>query len=648
MSARLLLILLILIILNGCNQPLYRVVKKNPAPGLSYSYDVPKYNISYSKDSVAVNNSSFTFTNEQGKEITINEAIMDQESGELIGLRHLNQLTITAKANNIAERNGVITLSFIITVPAMLQNSNWQTEMTPVLSRGADTTHFEKIVVSGKEFKKAQDRGYRRFENYLKSIIPEDVNYLEVYANLPNLAIFLERNLPQSLAIYGTLNDSLETEFGVTEQRIVKQYLKNWLISKNNRKKRARDKKFNKYIKTPYINGARLDSVICNKDGHFEYHYAQDVYTNENSARMKLWISSSIRDVNGTKVELKTSDTIAYSVSSMSGLVQEIERYKIKVTERRVQLNFDANISYPAAKWEIDSKFKNNEAEIDKIDKILYTIISEETYDLDSVHITSFASPEGKYSKNYELSNRRALSIKNHLYWVIDNFSRDLVNLDVANYIPEHNKNLKIDSEKIVTTSIPEDWNNLYSFIERDSVIQNKQFILQAWQIKALDSREEHIKQYRKDYKYIRDSLYPKLRRVSFSLNLLRKGMIKDTTHTTEPDTLYMRGLDLLKKREYVKSLAILNEYKDINTAIAHMSLGHDHTALEILEQATESAKQIYMLAILYARMGLEERAASYFLKSKELDIKMAYRGGLDPEISYLIKKYNLNKDLFE
>ena len=53
-------------------------------------------------------------------------------------------------------------------------------------------------------------------------------------------------------------------------------------------------------------------------------------------------------------------------------------------------------------------------------------------------------------------------------------------------------------------------------------------------------------------------------------------------------------------------------------------------------------------MAVLSARKGDEEQAVKFFLLSKELNFSMAYRGGLDPEISSLIRKYNLNKDLFE
>lgn len=643
------IIIIIVIIVNSCNKPLYRLIKENPVPGLSYSSEQDEYNISYNQNSEKRNNNSFTFTNKEGDEIIFNEAVVDQESGQLVGLRHLNEITISAKANNIAERNGIITLGFTITLPSELQNSNCQIVMTPILQRGEETMPFEKIIVSGKEFKKSQERGYKKFEKYIKSIIPDTVNFLEVYAYLPNLAIFLERNLPSSLAIYGTTNDTLKTEFGVTEKLIIEQYLKTWLINRNNRKKRDIDKKFNKYVKTPYYTGAHLDSIICNKDGSFKYHYTQDIYTNENSSRLSLWISSSIRDLNGTQVELKTSDTIIYNVSSMSGLVQEISRYKKKIIERQIQINLDANISFPVGIWDIQPNYKNNKKEIDKINQVFFNIISEDLYDLDSLYISSFSSPEGLYHRNEALSKKRANSIKNYIHSYIQELSNNTISFDVANYHTKcSNNSHTIDNERIVTATLPEDWDKLYFLLLRDSIVENKEALLQSWKIENLDKREKKLKLYRKDYRYIKEFLYPKLRRVSFKINLLRKGMVKDTIHTTEPDTLYSKGLELLKKREYTQALSILNEYKDINTAIAHISLGHDHSALKILEQIPVSAKQTYMMAIIYARKGLEEKAATYFLKSKEIDFKMAYRGGLDPEISYLINKYNLNRDLFE
>ncbi len=52
------------------------------------------------------------------------------------------------------------------------------------------------------------------------------------------------------------------------------------------------------------------------------------------------------------------------------------------------------------------------------------------------------------------------------------------------------------------------------------------------------DRREQAIRQrFPKEYAYIRSVIYPQLRAVNFRYSLRRKGMVKDTIHTTELDT---------------------------------------------------------------------------------------------------------------
>ena len=55
-----------------------------------------------------------------------------------------------------------------------------------------------------------------------------------------------------------------------------------------------------------------------------------------------------------------------------------------------------------------------------------------------------------------------------------------------------------------------------------------------------------------------------------------------------------------------------------------------------------------YMLAILASRLGDEEQAVTYFLRSVELRESLKFRGNLDPEISRLIRKYGLFREDFE
>lgn len=644
-------IILSIVLLSACNHSIIKSVQQGIPPGISHAASRANNGelreLMKSKDS----SRTLTFVTKEGREVHFSYAVKDSASGEVMASRELDEITITAKANNIAERNGIISLGFIVSVPGLLMGSNWQTEVTPVMSRGADTTSLPPLILSGPYFKKTQIRGYQKFEKYLESIIPEDAPLLENFANLKDLERFLERHLPQSLALSGINNETLQTPFGVTEQEIINNYLNKSRIERNKRKIAQKEKVFSKFVKTPYKSGARLDSIIVNLRSGLDYHYTQEILANEQSDKIKLWITGRIVNKAGMAAIFPVSETIEYSVSSVSAFTQDIIRYKIKVTERKAGFRFDSRISFETGKHLLDTLIKGNNTEIDKIRNILSEIFERKVFDIDSVVITSSSSPEGSYRSNKRLSSLRAESIKKFMVQEVNSiiqnrptmFSMDNENVIADNWYPK-----AFDPNKIITQSIAEEWNELYSLIEEDTTIVNKSAILKHFDEKDPDRRESMLAKHRCDFKHIKENLYPKLRRVTFELKLVRRGMVKDTIHTSEPDSLYYNGIDFLRKREYHKALAILTDYGDINTAVAHLSLGHDHSAFEILKSLEESSQQQYMIAIIKARQGIEEEAVRYFLRAKELDPRMAYRGGLDPEISYIINKYNLNRDLFE
>ena len=86
---------------------------------------------------------------------------------------------------------------------------------------------------------------------------------------------------------------------------------------------------------------------------------------------------------------------------------------------------------------------------------------------------------------------------------------------------------------------VAEDWTELTNRIRTDREIGNRDAILELIaEEKNPDRREQAIRQrFPKDYAYIRSVIYPQLRAVNFRYNLRRKGMVKDTIHTTELDT---------------------------------------------------------------------------------------------------------------
>lgn len=629
---KIVVIICLLTSLVSCNNSFYILKKSDPAPSLSHAQSKDgEYTFGVSREPKQAPK-SFLFTDYLGREVIINEAVKDENTGEMVSVRQLDEIVVTAKSQNISERNGVICLDFIVNIPAELQNSQWQINILPVLTRGKDTMHFNRIVLSGEEFKRDQDRGYKRYEKYLRSIIPDSADFLEVFTDLPNLTRFLERNLPDSRMLSGVKSDTLSTIFGVSEKQILDYYIKQWLIDRNNKKKADKEKIFEKFVKNPYLLGARLDSVIKTIRGDFLYHYSQEILTNENTSKLLLCLNGQVRDISGMSYTLESSDTLTYNVSSMISFIDTTKRYKKKIIERRATAVTAAYISFIAGKTNITDTLSNNASELDRIKKTITEVLSNEDFVLDSLILTASSSPEGPFAQNRILSNQRAASMVKYC----------------RNFLIGINEEALQIQNLIISRSIPEDWEGLRFLITADSTIREKEKLFKCFNIDDFDEREKCLSKYSKEISYLREKLYPQLRRVTFSFNLHRRGMVKDTIHNTETDTLYMSGLRLLKERKYVDALSILAGYNDFNTAIAHISLGHDRSAEEILLSCTDSANKIYLLALLSARKGDEEQAVKYFLRAKGLNISMAYRGALDPEISSIIRKYNLNNDLFK
>ena len=115
--------------------------------------------------------------------------------------------------------------------------------------------------------------------------------------------------------------------------------------------------------------------------------------------------------------------------------------------------------------------------------------------------------------------------------------------------------------------------------------------------------------------------------------------MVKDTIHTTELDTTYARGVELLQRRQYARALSILNDYNDRNTVVAHLSMDHNERALELLSTMPTDAVTEYLRAIACSRLGRKAEGREHFLEACRRDERMEYRGNLDPEISELLKE---------
>ena len=474
--------------------------------------------------------------------------------GERVMALQIEQVTVVAKMRSIPERNGRVVLDFIVTLPKQLLGKSRSVVITPILHKPDESVALEDLVIRGGRFSLLQERDYWQYETYVERFRPDTV---------------------------------------------------------------GREAAFNRFVKFPYPEDVRLDSLVEGRST-VTYYYSQAVKTDETSKKMLVTLQGQVLAVDDSAYRLPPSDTLSYVVSSMLSFVDTVPRYRIKVIDKFVTVEDRNYIQFFVGDTRVVDTLGDNRRQLDKISGLMRQIVEQQEFYVDTITLTAASSPEGAYTFNARLSQGRAAALKRYL-------------------VRRYGKSI----DTILTVRwVAEDWQELTNRIRTDREIGNRDAILEliAWE-KNPDRREQAIRQqFPKEYAYIRSVIYPQLRAVNFRYNLRRKGMVKDTIHTTELDTTYARGVELLQKRKYAKALYILNDYNDRNTVVAHLSLDHNERAMELLAAMPEDAATEYLRAIACSRLGRKEEGRRHFLEACRLDERMEYRGNLDPEIAELLK----------
>ena len=475
--------------------------------------------------------------------------------GERVMALQIEQVTVVAKARTIPERNGRVTLDFIVTLPKALLGRSRSVVITPVLHKPDESVALEDLVIRGGRFSLLQERDYWQYETYVERFRPDTV---------------------------------------------------------------GREAAFNRFVKFPYPEDVRLDSLVEGRST-VTYYYSQAVKTHETSKKMLVTLQGQVLAVDDSAYRLPPSDTLSYVVSSMLSFVDTVPRYRIKVIDKFVTVEDRNYIQFFVGDTRVVDTLGDNRRQLDKITGLMRQIVEQQEFYVDTITLTAASSPEGAYAFNDRLSQGRAAALKRYL---VRRYGRSIDTMLTVRWVAE-------------------DWAELTTRIRTDREIVNRDAILELIaEEKNPDRREQAIRQrFPKDYAYIRSVIYPQLRAVNFRYNLRRKGMVKDTIHTTELDTTYTRGVELLQKRKYAKALYILNDYNDRNTVVAHLSLDHNERAMELLATMPKDAVTEYLRAIACSRLGRKAEGRRHFLEACRLDERMEYRGNLDPEIAELLKQ---------
>ena len=475
--------------------------------------------------------------------------------GERVMALQIEQVTVVAKMRSIPERNGRVVLDFIVTLPKQLLGKSRSVVITPILHKPDESVALEDLMIRGGRFSLLQERDYWQYETYVERFRPDTV---------------------------------------------------------------GREAAFNRFVKFPYPEDVRLDSLVESRST-VTYYYSQEVKTDETSKKMLVTLQGQVLAVDDSAYRLPPSDTLSYIVSSMLSFVDTVPRYRIRIVDKYLTVEDRNYIQFFVGDTRVVDTLGDNWRQLDKITGLMRQIVEQQEFWVDTITLTAASSPEGAYAFNDRLSQGRAAALKRYL-------------------VRRYGKSI---DTMLSVQWVAEDWAELTNRIRTDREIINRDAILELIAAeKNPDRREQAIRlRFPKEYAYIRSVIYPQLRAVNFRYNLRRKGMVKDTIHTTELDTAYARGVELLQKRKYAKALYILNDYNDRNTVVAHLSLDHNERAMELLATMPKDAVTEYLRAIACSRLGRKEEGRRHFLEACRLDERMEYRGNLDPEIAELLKQ---------
>ena len=475
------------------------------------------------------------------------------ENGERVMSFELDEVVVVAKSRTVAERMGKVCIDFVIELPRQLQGNCRSVAVTPMLHKTDSLVPLQQISIRGGLFCRVQDRNYWQFDQYVRVFKPD----------------------------------------AAAEQRA-----------------------FERFVKHPYPEGVRLDSIVEGRE-KISYYYTQEVPTKGEGKTMHVTLAGAVVGLDGSRYDMPPLDTLEYNISSMLTFTDTTRRYLIKVIEKYAVVKDRNYLAFEVGKSDIIDTLETNAVQLARIESLMDGLINQREFYVDSIVLTASASPEGALALNERLARERALSLKRRLG---ERFGRQVDTL-------------------IAVRSAGENWTELGRLIAASDSLPHREAILALLGAeKNPDRREAELRRrFPKQYRDIRERLYPLLRAVNFKYDLRRVGMVKDTIHTTVPDTLYARGVELLNEREYNDALRILRPYEDRNTAVAMLSLGYDEQAYEVLCRLSEEATVEYLKAIACARMGRIEEGQEAFRRACALQPNFEYRGNLDPEIRELI-----------
>ena len=287
---------------------------------------------------------------------------------------------------------------------------------------------------------------------------------------------------------------------------------------------------------------------------------------------------------------------------------------KEETVKRRAETKV-ARLQFRQDSHTIDPKYKGNRNELDSIRRSLNIVNDNNDLDITGIYVTGYASPEGTFPYNMQLSERRAKAF--------------------ARYLEKDLKNIPAELYHVAWKG--EDWVELRKQVEKFPNLLKQDEVLDIIDHCGddTDACEEQIKALipPEIYQRVLNEMYPAIRRNEYRIEYnvrhfdLKEGkqMIK-----TRPDLMsvsemqrvadsYGKGTPqytdclLTAARTYPDNVTAVN-----NAALALIEAGRAQEAVNMLEKAPRDGALLNMLGTAYAETGQTERAMETFRRAAD------------------------------
>ena len=340
------------------------------------------------------------------------------------------------------------------------------------------------------------------------------------------------------------------------------------------------------------------------------------------------WMDEATLALNQELIDYRDQRSLLVFALGGKVAVESKEPYKVQpkvnfITPEPEQSNRrrqgKAFLDFPLGSSEILLNYRRNFEELAKINQIFSEIASNRDVKVNSLYIEGYASPEGNYAANEQLSRERIVALKNYILRKFD---------------------LPVSYGKIYTASFVEPWAALRGDIVA-SDIPYKELVLSI-----IDNTrnpalcEAKLKRLSVAWHSLQRDFLPRLRRVEYQIDFTMKAYsLNEAKAMVRKGTTLLSQLELFRvamsygesssEFENIILEVIPNQYSDdpvaaINAAAVLLRKGETATAKRYLEKHTGNPAAWNNLGVMHLLNGDLAQAQSLFERAAAKGVEEA------------------------